>query len=260
MTFLSTLWHWLWFTQTAGHLALFVVLLRRKIYQEFPLFAFYVLSAGILSATLLVLNYGPQFTGEQYYSAYLGSIAVLSTLRFGIVYELLGRMLREYPALSSLGRSLFAWASILLMLIAIGFAWLAPAGGSGHRMAVVFVLNRTVDFLLCGLLLVLFTFRRYFGLTWRSYAFGIALGLGVSASMDLAADAIHSQVEPITRNLNTHLLDALTQGATLCSVLIWAAYVLARDDKPEDKPQFRRGVPQHDLESWNQELQRLLHQ
>ena len=256
MSFLVKLWHWLWFAQTGGHVALLVALLWRKIYQEFPAFVFYVASAGVLSATLLVLNYAPQFTGDQYFSAFLGTVAVLTALRFAIVYELLGRVLAEYPALSGVGRSMFAWASIVLMLIAIGFAWLAPAGGSGHLMAVIYLLNRTADLLVCGLLVLLFMFRTYFNLTWRSYAFGVAFGLGVSASTDLAADAIRSQVEPITRNLNTHLLDALTQGAALCSVLIWAAYLLAR----ENKPQIRRNMPKHDLENWNQELQRFLHQ
>ncbi|HZP63564.1 MAG TPA: hypothetical protein VFB28_09140 [Terriglobales bacterium] len=256
MTFTATLWHWLWFAQTVGHLVLFAVLVRRKVYQEFPIFVSYVASAGVLSGTLLILNYAPQFTGEQYYSAYVGVIAVLTTLRFGIVYELLGHVLRDYPALSGAGKNLFAWAGIVLMFMAIGFAWLAPAGGSGHVMAVIYLLNRTADLLVCGLLLLLFILRSYFNLTWRSYAFGIAFGLGFSASTDLASDAIRSQIEPITRNLNTHLLDALTQGATLGSILIWAAYVLAR----EDKPQIRRDIPKHDLENWNQELQRLLHQ
>ncbi len=256
MTFIAKFWHWLWFAQTAGHLVLFGVLVRRKVYQDFPVFALYVASAGVFSSALLILNYAPQFTGEQYFSAFVGSVAALAGLKFGIFYELLGRVLSEYPALKSAGKNLFAWAAIVLIFVAIGTAWLAPAGGSGHVMAIIYLLNRTVELLLCGLLVLLFVFRSYFNLTWRSYIFGIAFGLGVSASADLAANAIRSQVEPVARNLSTHLLDAFTQGAMLCSVLIWAAYLLAR----EDKPQIRENMPKHDLENWNQELHRLLHQ
>jgi len=43
----------------------------------------------------------------------------------------------------------------------------------------------------------------------------------------------------------------------LCSVLIWAAYLLRADRSPQNTVP---PLPPHDLDTWNRELERLLHQ
>lgn len=256
MTILSQAWHWFWFAQAGLHLVLFGLLLWRRSYWDFPIFFAYTGFAGLHTAALLVMNYTPSVSGDQYYAGYVVGTGVLTVLRFGVVYELLRHVLHNYPALRDFGTRAFAWASILLVTMAIMLAWFAPASGKGHVMSVIFVLARTADLLLCGLLLLLFLFRRLFNLSWRSCTFGISLGLGILASADLATYAIRAQIEPLTRNLNTDILDLMTQCATFCSVLIWTIYIVA----PERQPQGHVRLPEHDLETWNQELHRLLQQ
>jgi hypothetical protein len=256
MSILSQAWHWFWFAQTGLHLALFGWLMRRRFYGDYPIFFLYTGFASLHTSALLAMNYMPSVSGDQYYAFYLGSSGVLTVLRFAVVYELLRHVLQNYPALRNLGTRAFCWATIILVAAAIFLAWFAPASGSGHVMSVVFVLARTADLLLCGLLLLLFLFRRLFNLSWRSCTFGIALGLGVLASADLATYAIRAQVEPLTRNLNTDVLDLMTQFATFCSVLVWMIYIAS----PERQHQAVVRLPEHDLETWNQELQRLLQQ
>jgi len=257
MTSLSQVWHWLWFTHTGLHGLLFGLLVWRRFYKDFPIFFAYTGFASLQTAVVLVMNYAPAVSGQQYYVVYVASTTVLTALSFGVVYELLTHLLRDYPALRSLGTRFFRWAAIILVGIALVLAWFAPAGGGDHLMSVVFLLTRTVDLLLCGLLVLLFVFPRYFHLSWQNYACGIALGLGVLASADLAAFAIRSQIEPVTRNLSEDMLDVVTQGATLCSVLIWTAYVV----RPQRRSHAQvSSLPFHDLETWNQELERLLHQ
>jgi hypothetical protein len=256
MSVLSQVWHWFWFAQAGLHIVLFGLLLWRRSYWDYPLFCVYTGFAGLHTAALLVMNYTPSVSGDQYYAGYVAGTGVLTALRFGIVYELLRHVLHNYPALRDLGTKAFSWATILLVTMAIILAWFAPANGTGHVMSVIFVLARTADLLLCGLLLLLFLFRRLFHLSWRSCTFGIALGLGILASADLATYAIRAQIEPLIRDLNTDILDLMTQCATFCSVLIWTIYMVA----PERQPQALMRLPEHDLETWNQELQRLLQQ
>src|SRR5208282_4043464 len=145
---------------------------------------------------LLAMRYSSSVSGGEYYYAYALGSAISAGLRFGVIYEVFAHVFRDYPALSGLGRTLFRWAAIVLLLLALGLAWLAPAEGVGHLMVMVDVLNRSVSILQCGLLLFLFLFSGYFALSWRSYAFGISLGLGIYASMDLAVASIRSQIEP----------------------------------------------------------------
>lgn len=256
MTILSQVWHWFWFAQTGLHVVLLALLMWRRFYGDYPVFFLYTAFASLQTAALLAMNYMPAVSGDQYYAVYLSSSGVLTVLRFAVVYELLRHVLQNYPALRNLGTRVFCWATIILVAAAIALAWFAPANGSGHVMSVIYVLARTADLLLCGLLLLLFVFRRLFHLSWRSCTFGIALGLGILASADLAIYAIRSQIEPLARNLSTDVLDLMTQCATFCSVLIWTIYIVA----PERQPQALVRLPEHDLETWNQELQRLLQQ
>jgi hypothetical protein len=108
-----------------------------------------------------------------------------------------------------------------------------------------------------GLLLALFAFSRYLGLSWRSYAFGIALGLGLFATVNLGTSAIRSQVEPIAPNLSTDVLSLVTEIGYACCLLVWIAYLMAPEQRPHASVET---LPDHDLEAWNQELRRLLQQ
>jgi hypothetical protein len=257
MTLLSQVWHGFWFAQTGLHGLLFCLLIWRKLYKELPIFFAYVGFATLQTAVMLGMNYAPSVSGDQYYAAYVGGTGVLAALSFGVVYEILTHLLRNYPVLRRLGTRSFRWATVVLIVVALLLAWFAPASGGGHLMATVFVLRRTADLLLCGLLLFLVVFPRCFGLSSRSYLFGIALGLGILASAELGSYAIRSQIEPITRNLSEDVLEAVTQSATLFSVLVWIAYLFAPEPGPQN---VLKKVPEHDLETWNQELERLLHQ
>jgi hypothetical protein len=116
------------------------------------------------------------------------------------------------------------------------------------------MMDRTALILQTGLLAGLFLFSRYLTLSWRNQVFGIALGLGVYATVDLVAAAILSQ----TGFLHADLLDYASMAAYHGSVLIWIFYLLRRERNQSDDVQ---DLPtHHDVEAWNQELERLLHQ
>lgn len=257
MFFVRLLWHCLWFFQVGLHVVLALVLIERRSYRQFPIFVSYITWKALNGVVLLGMNYAPFITGNEYAAAFTGARALDAALSFAIISEILKHLMSSHPALRKLGVALFRWATIVLLLIVVALAWLAPAAGEGHLMSGFFVLERTVNALLCGLLLLLFAFPRLVGFSWRNQAFGIALGLGILASVSLATSAIRSQIEPHARNQTFEIMELINQGTYLCSVLVWMGYLFL--PKPAPRTMVKT-LPEHDLETWNQELQRLLHQ
>jgi hypothetical protein len=112
-------------------------------------------------------------------------------------------------------------------------------------------LDRTASVLQSGLLISLFLFSHYFGLSWRSPAFGIALGLGIFASVALATSTIWLHLGVF----GNRAVNLFTMATYHCCVLIWMFYLMV----PERQPQHPASkLPEYDLKTWNRELQRLL--
>jgi hypothetical protein len=103
----------------------------------------------------------------------------------------------------------------------------------------------------CGLLALLILFSSYLRLSWRSQVFGIAAGLGIFASVDLATAALRVRTGAAAAN---YVFDFVTMSTYHCCVIIWLVYFLL----PESPGQVPKDLPKNDLEQWNTELQRLL--
>jgi hypothetical protein len=249
---LSALFYYLWI---APHILLAVILMlmiRRRLYKQFPIFLLYTAFELFQFAVLLTvfLRVG-SLADERYRGAFALGTAISTALRFGIIYEIFTEVFRDYNGLSELGRVLFRWATIVLLLIGVALAGTHGSGPDGF-LVIVPTLDRTVSLLQCGLLMFLFVFSRYFALSWRNYAFGIALGFGINASWELANTAIRSQI--VT---GSYLLDGLGMAIYHACVLIWIFYLVAPARSAIRTP---KKLPEDNLEVWNEELQRLLQQ
>jgi hypothetical protein len=253
MVFWKVFSYYLWI---APHLLLLVVagaLLRGRRYRQFPIFFAYIVFEAVQFAVLFAVTKSSTTSGSEYAVAYSAGLAGSTVLRFGIIYEIFNHLFRNYEALNRLGKPMFRWTTVGLLLAALTVSAYAGGNDFNHFIYVVRVLDRTASIMQCGLMLGLFLFSAYLGLSWRSHVFGIALGLGIFASVELAASAFLSQ----TGYAYTTYVNYLTMGTYHGCVLIWAFYLLM----PERSPQYTvRAVPEHDLEIWNQELQRLIHQ
>jgi hypothetical protein len=257
MPLIRLVWHCLWFLQVILNVALSLVLIERRSYGNFPIFFTYITWRAIEGTVLLGMNYAPFVSGNEYAAAFAVGRAVDAVLALAMVSEVFKQLMSSYPVLRNLGITLLRWATVVILLVVVALAWFAPAAGEGHLMSGFYVLDRTVNSILCGLLLLLFAFPRLIGFSWRSKAFGIALGLGIFASLSLATSAVRSQIEPIARNQAADIMDLIAHGTFLCSILVWMGYSLM---PVRDSPRIVKTLPEHDLETWNQELQRLLQQ
>jgi hypothetical protein len=247
---LNGLWYYLWVAPHVLQVCLAALMVRRGLHRQFPVFFAYSVFEVVEFAGLFVIRQLVDSSARLYFDSYCVGLMTSSALRFGILYEIFTHLFRNYPALKHAGGLVARGASVLLLFGAVVLAASTQNSSADRVLAGLFLLSRSVSTLQCGLLLCLLLFSSYFQLSWRNPVFGIALGLGIFASVDLAAAAFLAQFM-----LGNSVVDALTMGTYHVCVLLWMFYLLA----PERSPQYTlESVPEHDLETWNQELQRLL--
>jgi hypothetical protein len=106
-----------------------------------------------------------------------------------------------------------------------------------------------------GLILFLFLFAAYFRLSWDRFSFGLLLGFGISACEYLAAWAVMTNATPSVHQRT--LLDLLNMGTYHICVLIWFYYLLVPREVAVKSAVL---LPENNLDVWNRELERLVHQ
>src|ERR1700733_8878332 len=120
---LQLLFYYLWI---APHVLLAVILMlmiRRRLYRQFPVFLLYTGFEFFQFTVLLgVVVHTGSLSDDRYRGAFLLGTAISSALRFGIIYEIFVEVFRSYDALRELSKVLFRWATIILLLIGVALA------------------------------------------------------------------------------------------------------------------------------------------
>jgi hypothetical protein len=215
------------------------------------MFLAYTITDIVLSMALFIMDHSPSVTGHEYWKAHLCFTAVCIVLRFAIIREVFFHVFHAYPGLADMGPAIFQGALLILMLAGVAMAVSAPGNGLNPLLSGIHVLDRTVGLMQCGLLALLAAFSSYFRLSWRSHVLGIAVGLGIFSSVDLATAAIRVATGVAAAN---YVFDFVTMATYHCCVLIWLGYLLL----PEPSRHVVKDLPENNLEEWNTELQRLL--
>jgi hypothetical protein len=197
------------------------ILDRSKLRSEFPVFYRYSLFCGA-GALITIIPY--LFFCPQYFYLYWVLTPITMLLEFGVLYELLVNALKPYSALIDLGKMLFRWAAVFLIMAALLTAFATTGSGSNKLVAAAQLLERTVRLMQCGLLLLFLGLEKRLGLSWRTHSMSIALGLGIYAAVDLSATYLIARA-PAQTNAFQMVATLVYLGATS----LWA-YSLA---KPE---------------------------
>jgi hypothetical protein len=244
----SFLWHYLWLAPRGIQIVIAIVMVRRGLIREFPVFFAYTLFNIAEEGTLFALDHTSWVTPEQYWGTRWVGLALEVPLRLGAIFEIISSVFQDYPGLKQLTRILFRGATVVLLFAAIAVATRAPEDGTFPILSRVHLLDLSMDVMQSGLLLLLIGFSYYFGLSWSSPAYGFAFGLGVFASVGLATEALRFWYSPAVD------FDFVTMATYHCCALIWLVYLLA----PERARRVVKELPENNLEQWNAELQRLL--
>jgi hypothetical protein len=234
-------------------------MLRRGLHRDFPWFFVYCIFAATTSLAGVSLFLTHRLDGRFVYCMLINEAGCL-ILRFAVIYELFVTLMRPYPALKNTAHRVFRVAMAVLILggvvLAASYRW-SPDDYHYLIPSFINVADRTVDVIQCGILLLLVLLSKYLSLSWRDYAFGVAIGLGIYAAVDLAI----ASLLVVANNLTSEQQDAIDLGSSilsmstyLFSILIWFVYALL----PERAPKLVTTIPDHDLNAWDHELQRLL--
>lgn len=244
--------YYLWLAPAMLQIGVLGLMVGRKLYRRFPFFTLYNLESVLGVAVLFSMDLSPHVSGRLWWRVYLLDTALYTALRFAVIYEIYAYVFDNYAAVKRLGKPISRGAWLLLFAIALVAAAQTHQHDPYFVMYALHVLEQTASILQVGLLLILFLFSAYLGLSWRNYVFGMALGLGIYSSVRLATAALQASFVA-SGNLYINLV---VMGSFHFAVLVWLFYLLA----PEPGLNRTIGIPDHNLELWNKELQRLSRQ
>ena len=243
---------YLWIAPHALLAVLAIMMLRRKLVRQFPVFFTYTVFEVVQFVLLFTLARVTR-TGQPYFVVWVIGGAGSIGLRFALVQEIFRNVFQSYPALQQFGSVLFRWATAVLMIVAVALVAYSSGTELDRFTIALTIVDRAVLIVQCGLLVLLLLLAGFLSFPWTSYAFSIALGLGLYASLELAVSALRAHFGVET---SLALFDAISMGAYHCCVLFWVVALLL----PERVAKGMRPAPTNELEHWNTALQRLLHQ
>jgi len=218
----------LWFAHPVLQAVLVGILYWRKLHRVFPIFFSYVAFQILVFAVLFPMH-SDRFYTLFYYSSW-GTTAVSVVLGFFVIHELFQDVFRPYHTLRDLGSVLFKWAALVMLLVA-GVVAASTASATEEPLRTgIMTLQRSVRVVQCGLILFLLVFSRYLGTNWRQKSFGIALGFGCFASIELALVAINAATDNVFNQL---LTDFVNMSAYNITILIWIGYMLGNSPQRE---------------------------
>jgi hypothetical protein len=214
----------------AMQLFILAIMLRRKLRSEFPVFFQYILFNSVALCLAVIFHSIPI---RQPWLTYVDwSTSLISMLlAFGVLYEVFVNVLKPYSALIDLGRMLFRWAAVFVLVAAFitafatisAFATNKPLGSLGSFDAARLLIDHSLRVMQCGLLLLLLVFEKRLGLSWRSRGMAIALGFGSSAAAALTASLMKGFFAAATPRYDLELVNgAFYLGVTL----FWAVSLL----------------------------------
>jgi hypothetical protein len=236
----------LWIAPAVGQclIALFLSLRRRC--ADFPVFRAYVFFHIV---QLPIELYSYFHSRALYFYAFWIMQAVDFLLVIAVLQEVFSVVLLDYAALRKLATNFYRGTVLVLIAVAFGAALLAPGTEADRTVAGLLTLDASSMFIQLGVLAILFFLSRMLVLGWKDFPFGIALGYGVMASVQLAVSVMRSYLG--SESTPGYVL--LRPLAYNLAVLIWLFYAIKRE---------RRGTasglpPEMEVSRWNEALEKI---
>jgi hypothetical protein len=211
----------LWIAQPVLQFMVAAAMYSRRLHRSFPVFFAYQVWQVLVFALLFPIHMSGNY--PLYFYVFWITDAISLGLGFKIIHEVFLDVFRPYHTLKDLGSVLFKWAALVMILVATVVAASSPTTDQGPLVQAVFTVQRCVRVMQCGLILFLMVFSGYLGVSWRRHSFGISLGFGGFAIIDLALIALNAAGR--VRPAGVDLADAVAYN---CAILVWLGYALLR--------------------------------
>lgn len=218
----------LWFAHPVLQAALVGIMLWRKLHRTFPLFFSYLVFQIAVFALTFPLR-GARFYTIFFY-VYWATTAISVILGFRVIHEIFLDVFRPYHTLRDLGSVLFKWAGLVMLLVAGVVAASTASASEDPFPTGIMTLQRSVRVVQIGLILFLLVFSRYLGTNWRQKSFGIALGFGAFAGIELSLVALSASNSNVFGQILTSFINMVAYNLT---ILTWTGYMLVKSPARE---------------------------
>ncbi len=221
----------LWISHPVLQSGVAVAMMRRRMTKKFPFFFSYLICHILMFAVTFPVYLLGSY--QAYFYVYWTFSVASLVLGFLVIREIFMDVFRPYHTLRDLGNVLFTWAGLVMMMVAAVVAAASPPSNQGPVVEAVLTLQRSVRVTQCGLILFLLVFSKYLGVSWKQQSFGVALGFGGVATVELAMGALcaASRISQTTANVSNMV-------AYSVFVTVWFAYVMINNAARETAPNF----------------------
>ena len=213
---LDNVFYPLWVSHPVLEAALAILMLKRKLLKRYPIFFCYLVAEVMVFVTLFATR------TNNFYYYYLYWIGIVISVGFGfrVIHEVFTDVLRPFHALRDFSALLFWWVGILVLLIAAVAALSGLDNGPGLAATALLSMQRSIRVMQCGLVLFLIMFSRYLGISHRHPSFGIALGFGTFAGLELAALGMHQATL-----IRGSAMNMVAMAAYDVALAVWGVYL-----------------------------------
>jgi hypothetical protein len=230
MNFQLYAYYYLWIAPHLLLLPVAVLMFRKGLHKDFPIFFSYLLFefAEFVVLFSLYLVYYRLLHYEVPSSTYrtidligrTGSIA----LHFGILQELFESPVAHSSELRRTHARILKAVSSVLIVIALLFIGSLYYSTVGHRLVSGYGTVESLNIAQCGLIVFVFFWYRYLGLRMSPFVFGIVLGMGVTACFE---PLIHVWKDSLAFR-NSLFPDDLVMAAYHLTVIVWLYFAYAQ--------------------------------
>jgi hypothetical protein len=235
----------LWIVQSGLETVIAIVMLRRGQHRAFKFFFAYIVTQ-IVTFAVAFPTYRYNYSAYFYVSWFATAISV--ALGFKVIHEAFLDVFRPFHTLRDLGTVLFKWAGLVMLLVAGVVSVSTRSSDTVPLVQAIMTAQRCVRIIQVGMVLFLLIFARYVGVSRRQHSFGIALGFGAFAVVELAVNATWAgyHVSDVSMSL-------VNMVAYSCALLVWLGYTLVKSPAREATSNLFR--PQR----WEQSLTDIHH-
>ena len=196
-------------------------MLRRGLLKQFKFFFAYILTQIVGFAILF-----PAFVWRSYaavFYLYWASNAISVTCGFLVIHEVFVDMFKFFHTLRDLGSVLFRWAGLVMLLVAAVVSVSANSPHMSPWIQAIITSQRCVRIIQVGMVMFLLFFGQYVGVSRKQHSFGIALGFGTFAMIELIL--ICSWVG---NHLGDPWMSIINMTAYNASLTLWLTYVAVK--------------------------------
>jgi hypothetical protein len=214
----------IWLVGPVLQITLLTFMTQRRLHVVFPRFFSYIVFQVLKSGVLFAIY---RYYHDNYFDAYWTGNAISVLLSVAVMDEILHNLLEGYGGIQRLTSLTFRWACGLLLLLSIVKAVSTQQTSSDRVISIVLAFDRSVRVMQCGLFFLLLILTRLLRNCWRQNVFGIALGFGLFASIELILVSIVMYFGDRGATVISLIKGAAYNGVTL----LWVMY-LGRSTEP----------------------------